>query len=128
MPYQLRLDDLIAIHVLIDLSPPEFRPRCGKFEHRACVAVPEAPMYKDNSVKAWKYQIRATGQILHVKSKPQPPPVKPSPQQHLGLSITAADATHIEPALFGSQNIDHAQWSLPGAAATDHRRRLRLMW
>jgi len=72
------------------------------------MAMPEAPMHKHDSAEARKYQIRAAGQVLPVKTEAQAARMQATPQQQFRLRVTAADAAHIEPALFRCQNVHHA--------------------
>ena len=73
------------------------------------MSVPEAAMHEDNGPEARKHKIGTSRQVFPVKPETQSPRMKATTQQQFGLCVTASDAAHIEPPLFGSQNIRHEQ-------------------
>ena len=44
------------------------------------MAMPEAAMYKDDCVEAWKYKVRAAGQVFAMKAEAQPTRVQAAAQ------------------------------------------------
>ena len=73
------------------------------------MAVPEAAMHQDRRAVAREHYVRPAGQVFAVQPEPEAQSVQPAPQRQLRLCILAPDAAHIEPPLFGRQDIRHGR-------------------
>jgi hypothetical protein len=104
---ELGLRNLVPSHVLKNFCTPKKRAGCRHSEHRTEVAVPETAMHKDDSTEARKNQIRTTGKVFPVDSKPKSASVERTAHHKFGSCVTAANAAHIEPPLFGGENVGH---------------------
>lgn len=80
--------------------------------------MPEAAMYQNNSLVPREYQIRPAGQSATVQAKPQAGCMQPPPQQQLRPGVTAADAAHVQTALFGREDVCHGYHTVVASATT----------
>jgi hypothetical protein len=99
---------LVARGVAGNLRPPERGSRRRHREHRAFMSMPEAAMHENHSVEARKNEIRSAGQVFPVKPEAQSARMQAAPQQQFRFCVATADAAHIEPPLFGCENVRHA--------------------
>jgi hypothetical protein len=58
------------------------------------MAVPEAAVDEDRDIPFRQYQVRATRQILSMKSEAEPQPVERAPDNQLRAGVRAPDRTH----------------------------------
>lgn len=98
---------MIPFHISCNFSCPKLRACCRNLAESAAMAMPEAAVDKNNGMMGRERQVRATGQITTVQTEPQSTCMQTTPQKHFWLCITALDAAHVEPPLFGRQNIRH---------------------
>jgi hypothetical protein len=97
----------IALHIPLNFIAPEVLPRGRPLEHRAVMVVPETPVHEHDGTEPGKHQVGTSRKVAAVKSEAQAARMQATAQQHFRLGITAADAAHIEPPLFGSENVGH---------------------
>jgi hypothetical protein len=89
----------------VDLGSPESWPRRRHFGHRTAMPMPETSMHQNHSAINAKHQVGSSWQIFEVESKSETAGMKPSPQDQLWPRIPAADAAHVEPPLFGCEDV-----------------------
>lgn len=65
-------------------------------------------MNEDDLAPGWEDEIGCPRQVPPVKAKSVTHGMHEAPDHHLGLGVAAADSTHVESALFGSQDVCHA--------------------
>ena len=99
----------IADPVASDLGGPDLPARRRQFEHGAVVAMPETAVHQKRGTVPWENDIGSPGKVLSMEAVPQTPGVEPSSEQQFGLGVLAADAAHVEPALFSGQDIGHGR-------------------
>lgn len=78
------------------------------------MTVPEATIDEEQSVMARKNQIWLAGQLLVMQPKSKASGVKPAPDQHLRLSVTAPYGSHVPASGFAVVDV-----SQPGAPIVD---------
>jgi len=71
------------------------------------VAVPEASVHKNYGLELWEDKIGTSYKITTVQPVSETKCVEPLTNKHLGLSVLASCAAHIEPPLRPRQNIYH---------------------
>ena len=110
----------VSFSVSPDLPSPELFPCLRPHEYPATVPMPEAAVYEDRRTVFREHQVGPSRQVLAVKTEPQPPGVKSTPDGHLRLRVAPPDARHVEPALSFGEYVRHGgrcQSSSPVGAA-----------
>lgn len=89
------------------------------------MAMPEAPVHKDDSRVLRKYKIRPAGKLARVKSETESGMVQSGAQQTFRCCIHPADPRHIAASLRRADAIDHSL--RPGASAR-HYSQMPSVW
>lgn len=92
---KLHVSPVISPDVATELLLPERLPRLRRGRVVATgMAVPEATMHENGQPVPRKHQVRGAGQVLAMKAEAVPEGVEVLSKSHLGLRITALDASH----------------------------------
>lgn len=100
---------LIADHGAADLGLPELGPCFWPVKHRTVVAVPEATIYENHNVMAGKNKIWLAGQLTVMQPKSEAASVKPAPDHHFWLRVTAHDSGHVPAAGFAVVDVSQPE-------------------
>jgi len=99
----------IAISVCLALLGPELRVRLRDHSAEAAVVhVPIAAVNENHPSFGAKHKIGSTRQPTAVQPIPKPHRINDPSNEEFRLRVLAADAAHVEAALFSGQNVRHA--------------------
>ncbi len=104
----------IAFNISPDFCAPKILPALGPAEHRAIMPVPEAAVDENDRTMLLQNNIGSTRKLLVMKPEAKPPSVKPAPDHHFRLRVTALDGSHVSAAGFAVVDV-----SQPGEPLAD---------
>jgi len=99
----------VSLLVTCNLGAPKLVVGRRKAPLRTVVAVPEAPMDKNDCPVAWEDDVRFAGQIFPVQAKPVAEPMEKTSYDALRSGIAASHATHQTASRFWTHDVSHCQ-------------------
>jgi hypothetical protein len=113
-PMQLTNCSVVPCLVSVKLCVPKTRTRCRYLRISAAMIVPETAVHEDSDPMSRENYVRPARKIFAVQPKTISARVQCPSHQYLRLSVPAANATHIEPALLWREDVNHQRACLRG--------------
>jgi len=124
---ELRPHFSVPLHISRELCAPEVRVRARTHPTiAAAVPVPEAAVHEDDLTTGRKNQVWFSRKFARVQTVSVARSVKEPAHKHFGRRVAAANAGHVEPALFRGEHVCHgsAKASLTRPVTPDSHGRL----
>ena len=100
---------MVTCSISHDFYAPKILPTLWPAEQRTIMPVPEAAVDENDRSMLMQNYIRSTRKFLVVKPEAEPPSVKPAPDHHFWLRVTALDSGHVPAAGFAVVDVSQPE-------------------